>query len=361
MFWQKRQDELTPLPVVYTTLDIDPDQPAPKGHYWISLHRKILHYREGEVVEEPQQSIPLFLDSIENQPRLADPSPDGKYYHYEGLSFTYCGKVGDASFKPIVLKGLYRCKFSPDSRFLCGYGGAGEEQMMVVDCATRRVRRLATPEYPRDTEDPNAAYRFGWYPDSRHIWYQEDFLELCRDYHRGRAYKQDVVSGRRWVLRGRQLDEVYHDWALLDPRYRWGPVRMDKNCAFRYSPRQQVRVRVEPFAADSYREERPGRQQVSVEWRDGRSRVVMGRGQHRWVRMLALDVTEDGRWVLLSVWERRDEENFHSELLAVEVPTGRSYSYIQQSGKAVFLIGIQQGENPYERPLYQFWRGKADL
>ncbi|MEJ5384807.1 MAG: hypothetical protein WHS44_08005 [Fimbriimonadales bacterium] len=131
--------------------------------------------------------------------------------------------MGDASSKPIVLNSLYRCKFSPDGRFLCGYGGGEEEEMIVVDCATRRVRRLATPEYPRDTEDPNADYRFGWYPDSRHIWYQEDVGAL--DYHRLRASKQDVVSGRRWVLKGRQLDEVYREWALLDPRYRrvlWG-------------------------------------------------------------------------------------------------------------------------------------------
>lgn len=358
MIRQKRQEGVSPPPVVYVSLGVDLNQPAPEGHYWISLHRKILRYREGEVVEEPQQSIPLFLE-IKNEFRHMDLSPDGQYYYYAGVSFTYCGRVGDASSKPIVLNGLYRCKFSPDSRFLCGYGGREEEEMMVVDCVTGRVRRLATPEYPRDTEDPNADYRFGWYPDSRHIWYQEDTSEVRRDYHRGRAYKQDVVSGRRWVLKGRQLDEVYREWALLDPRYRWGPVRMDGS-AFRYSPRQQVRVRVQPPPTASYLELRPGRQQVSVEWRDGRSRVVIERGQHPWVRILPRDVTEDGRWVLLSVGKQKDEENFHSELLAVEVPTGRRYSYVQLSGKGVGLVGTQRLETPYDRPLYQFWRGEAN-
>jgi len=231
--------------------------------------------------------------------------------------------------------------------------------MIVVDCATRRVRRLATPEYPRDTEDPYTAYRFGWYPDSRHIWYQEDVGAL--DYHRLRAYKQDVVSGRRWVLKGRQMDEVYRDWALLDPRYRWGPVGMDDNSAFRYSPRQQVRVRVKPLFEGNSLRYRPGHQQMSVEWRDGRSRVVIERGQHPWVQILPRDVTEDGRWVLLSVGKQKDEENFHSELLAVEVPTDRRYSYVELSGKGVGLVGTPRLETPYDRPLYQFWRGEANL
>ncbi|CUU34705.1 hypothetical protein DCOP10_11015 [Armatimonadetes bacterium DC] len=359
MIRQEKQEALSPPPVVYAFLDIDLDQPAPKGHYWISLHRKILRYRGGEVVEEPLQSIPLFLDPIKNEFRHMDLSPDGQYYYYAGVSFTYCGRVGDAGFKPIVLKSLYRCKFSPDSRFLCGYGGGEVEGMIVVDCATRRVRRLATPEYPRDTEDPYTAYRFGWYPDSRHIWYQEDVGAL--DYHRLRAYKQDVVSGRRWVLKGRQMDEVYRDWALLDPRYRWGPVGMDDNSAFRYSPRQQVRVRVKPLFEGNSLRYRPGHQQMSVEWRDGRSRVVIERGQHPWVQILPRDVTEDGRWVLLSVGKQKDEENFHSELLAVEVPTDRRYSYVELSGKGVGLVGTPRLETPYDRPLYQFWRGEANL
>jgi hypothetical protein len=355
-----KQDNPSPPPVVWAFLGDDLDQSAPKGRVWISLHRAILRYHKGKIFEERLKSIPLFLTRSDHQPRDAALSPNGSFYYYAALHATYCGRIDDPSSEPIVLNSLYRLRFSPNSRFLCGYGGV-EDEMVVVECATRRVRRLATPEYSSDTED-SPSYRFGWYPDSRHIWYQEDTLEVRRDYHQGRAYKQDVVSGRRWVLRGRQLEEVYKDWAMLDPRYRRGPVGMDGERAFFYSPCQRVRVLVEPFAVD-YINRRAGRQQVSIEWRNGNSRVVIERG-HRWHSVLPVDVTEDGHWVLLSVeeWEPGEERVYwkasYRELLAVDVLTGKRYSYVQSS-EGVGPIDRRMA-NPYEIPFYSFWRGGAN-
>jgi len=354
----KRADP-SPPPIVRAILGDDLDRSAPEGHVWISLHRAILRYREGKIFEERQKSIPLFLIRSDYQPRDAALSPDGKFYYFEALHATYCGRVDDPHFKPIVLDGLYRLRFSPDSRFLCGYGGVDHE-MIVVEYATRRVRRLAVPEYSYSTES-EPSYRFGWYPDSRHIWYQEDTLEVRRNYHQGRAYKQDVVSGRRWVLRGRQLDAVYSDWAMLDPRYRMGPVGMDGHRAFFYSPGQRVRVRVEPFLED-FSLRQAGRQQVFIEWRGGKSRVVIERG-HRWHSVLPVDVAEDGRWALLSVEEKEAGERYeywqasYRELLAVDVLTGKRYSYVQSSEGSGCLA--RRRVYPYEIPFYSFWRGGA--
>ncbi|GIV04955.1 MAG: hypothetical protein KatS3mg016_0530 [Fimbriimonadales bacterium] len=354
-----KQTNPSPPPVVWTSISQDLDRSAPEGHVWMSLHRVILRYHEGKIIEERLKSLPLFLNRAGYQPRSWSLSPDGNFYHYETLHATYCGRVSDPPSEPIVLGSLYRLRFSPNSRFLCGYGGR-EDEMVVVECATRRVRRLATPEYSYDTED-NPSYRFGWYPDSRHIWYQEDTLEVRRDYRQGRGYKQDVLSGRRWLLRGRQLEKVYSDWVMLDPRYRMGPVGMDGDRAFFYSPSQRIRVRVEPISAD-YINRQAGRQQVFLEWRNGHSRLVIERG-HRWHRVLPVDVTEEGRWVLLSVeeWNAGEDMGYmkssYRELLAVDVLTGKRYSYVQSLEGVGPLCRFMS--SPYEIPFYSFWRGGA--
>ena len=165
-----------------------------------------------------------------------------------------------------------------------------KDVMIVVECATWRVRRLATLRCAAGSDsDYSCNHRFGWYPDSRHIWYQEDLPGLRRDYRRVAAYKQDVVSGRRRVLRGRDLDAVYNDWEMLNPRYRDGDFGMDGDRAFAYSPCQRVRVQVEPI--DILERWAAGLQQVCVEWRDGCSQVVIERGRHKWHSILPLDVT----------------------------------------------------------------------
>jgi len=238
--------------------------------------------------------------------------------------------------------------------------------MIVVECATRRVRRLATLRCPiAGTESTYCVHRFGWYPDSRHIWYQEDLPELRRGYHQVVAYKQDVVSGRRWVLRGRDLDAVYNDWEMLNPRYRDGDSGMGGDRAFAYSSCQQVRVRVEPIRTLERWE--AGLQQVWVEWRDGRSQVVIERRRHEWHSILPLDVTGDGRWVLLSVLHMpRSEElpvvsgqgvvGAYSELLAVDTLTGRRYCYVRRSPTDGHIYG---GIFPYGTPTLSFLRSDA--
>jgi hypothetical protein len=60
MIRQEKQEALSPPPVVYAFLDIDLDQPAPKGHYWISLHRKIYAIAEGKSLRNLCKVSPFF-------------------------------------------------------------------------------------------------------------------------------------------------------------------------------------------------------------------------------------------------------------------------------------------------------------
>jgi hypothetical protein len=350
-----------------------PPQHPPKDTDY--LHRTTWRYHKDKVIEERKESIPLFLLPKDHQYGMCSPrsplcykslSPDGKFYCFETLEAAYCGKVEPRS-KPIVLKSWHRLIFSPDSRFLCGCGSTDDTErdvMVVVECATRCVRRLATLRCPAESDgDYSCTHRFGWYPDSRYIWYQEDLPGLRRDYRRVVAYKQDVVSGRRRVLRGRDLDAVYNDWEMLNPRYRYGDSGMDGDRAFVYTPCQRVRVRVEPISTTEHQE--AGLQQVWVESRDGRSRVVIERRRHEWHSILPLDVTEDGRWVLLSVLHMpRSEElpvvsgqgfvGAHSELLAVDTLTGRRYCYVRRSPTYGHIDG-----GIYETPTYSFLRSEG--
>jgi hypothetical protein len=102
-----------------------------------------------------------------------------------------------------------------------------------------------------------------------------------------------------------------------------------------------------------------------VESRDGRSRVVIERRRHEWHSILPLDVTEDGRWVLLSVLHMpRSEElpvvsgqgfvGAHSELLAVDTLTGRRYRYVRRSPTYGHIDG-----GIYETPTYSFLRSEG--
>jgi hypothetical protein len=306
-----KHPETTPPPVVSQSLveAISSEMPEalahattpPEGYRWVYLHRTTWRYPKDKATEESKESTPLFLLPKDHQYGMYSPrsplcynslSPDGKFYCFETLEATYCVKVQPYS-EPLVLPRRHRLKFSPDSRFLCGYGSIDSTEkgvMIVVECATWRVRRLATLRCAAGSDsDYSCNHRFGWYPDSRHIWYQEDLPGLRRDYRRVAAYKQDVVSGRRRVLRGRDLDAVYNDWEMLNPRYRDGDFGMDGDRAFAYSPCQRVRVQVEPI--DILERWAAGLQQVCVEWRDGCSQVVIERGRHKWHSILPLDVT----------------------------------------------------------------------
>ena len=59
-----------------------------------------------------------------------------------------------------------------------------------------------------------------------------------------------------------------------------------------------MRVVISPEHPSATRQNK-GRQSVVVQWQDRRSRVALPAQQHQWDAINALDVSDDGRWVLL--------------------------------------------------------------
>jgi hypothetical protein len=140
---------------------------------------------------------------------------------------------------------------------------------------------------------------FGWYPDSRHIWFGEEIPLTKQSLHGAKtlqAYQTDILSGKQRRLSAREALRINTDWGSLNGRFRIGGIAYKPGYA--YSRSGQVRVVISPEEA-STTGQKTVRQAVVVQWRDGRSRVALSSQQHQWDAIYALDVSDDGRWVLL--------------------------------------------------------------
>ncbi|MGC8784740.1 MAG: hypothetical protein ACP5RN_10215, partial [Armatimonadota bacterium] len=99
------------------------------------------------------------------------------------------------------------------------------------------------------------------------------------------------------------------------------------------------------------------RQQVVVQWRDGRRRIALSAKQHQWDDIFGLDVSNDGRWALLSC--RNEYRSFLGyryidKVIVVETATGRQFTAFELDGHRVgdfyvmdtmgrgFLFGVCQ-------------------
>lgn len=226
----------------------------------------------------------------------------------------------------LPIRALYYALFSPDSRFLCGFSKegayrAGVGGFYVVECATRRVRLLFRLEPSKDF-----TYRWGWYPDSRHIWYA---LGKVFEEKKATIYKCNIFSRMQTSLQGAEREAVFKDWDLLDPRYRYKPL-MENAPAFAYARNHQIRVRVEPVR--EWSKAKQGESEVYVEKRSGQSRRLIRRGEHQWMRIQPLDVSEDGQWILLKCEKmyqaaNQRRESIRSELIVWHAPTKQHRVY----------------------------------
>ncbi|MDW8320125.1 MAG: hypothetical protein RMM08_02070, partial [Armatimonadota bacterium] len=90
-------------------------------------------------------------------------------------------------------------------------------------------------------------------------------------------------------MQGTAREAVFKEWDLLDPRYRYKALP-EKGRAFAYSLSRQVRVRVEP--PGKWATASRGEPEVYVERRSGPSRRLIRRGEHQWMRVLPLDVSD---------------------------------------------------------------------
>ncbi|GIV18294.1 MAG: hypothetical protein KatS3mg023_0045 [Armatimonadota bacterium] len=247
---------------------------------------------------------------------------------------------------------LYLCVFAPNGRYLLGQalgvplGFVGE--LVLFDLYNNAQKVVAKTN----------AWEFGWYPDSRHIWYEKDQPDIAQSGRNKQPrlfYQIDTYTGKQRNLSANEVRRLNTDWELLNRRFHVGGVGSTRGYA--YSRNGQVRLVVsdkEVYDTSKRKE----RQQVVVQWRDGRKRVALSARQHQWDDIFGLDVSNDGRWALLSCRnEYRSPDGFIryiDKVVVVETATGRQFTAFELDGHRVgdfyvmdtrgrgFLFGVCQ-------------------
>lgn len=320
-----KQSAATPPPVEEILGDWR--EPAPSGMDWLVLW---WYSYDGK-----QRRKPLFLkpenrsyDTFGVGVYGAALAPNGRYYYIAQAEGTFFGKVGQPKMRK-VFDTPYECLFSPNSRFLCGLDDENGE-LRILECETGRGRILLSAH----SRVEGYYYLFGWYPDSTHIWYGEEVWQTPDKPEIERYYKINVLTLRRQLLSEAERKRLFEDWAMLDPRYRYGWAGMDGRRRFAYSPNQRWRVRVEPFDFDIKKAEPSD---MYLEGRNGTVRLLLSKKDHSYLQVVPLDVTDDGRWVLFAGarWEPYEhvdldsDKRYFSEIVVVDTRTLRRYIYAE--------------------------------
>lgn len=254
-------------------------------------------------------------------------SPDRRYLYYLSER-TWIGELKKGgSLKPLSSI-LYLCVFSPNGRYLLGVelgvppGFVGD--IVLFDLYDNRQKVIGKDRLPD----------FGWYPDSRHVWYKQfrpDEGRSKRSKPSRLFYQIDTQTGRQRKLSAEEARRLNTDWELLNGRFRVGG-------GYAYSRNGQVRLVVsDKEVYDTGKSKK--RQQVVVQWRDGRRRIALSAKQHQWDEIMGLDVSNDGRWALLScrnVYRLSDEYiRYIDKMIVVETATGRQFTAFERDGKRV--------------------------
>ncbi len=195
MWWRMDGQEET-FPLLESMCEDDGKLSAPKGFIWLL---RCIRNSERIVKNEPLFLVPRL--SLDEGHRAL--SPNGRYYYHSDFiaspdnpddyaATTLFWERGQSMPHKLPISSLFYAVFSPDSRFLCGFAKdgayrAGVGSFYVVECATRKARLLFRLRSPQDF-----TYKWGWYPDSRHIWYA-----LGKSYEEEKVtiYKCDISSG----------------------------------------------------------------------------------------------------------------------------------------------------------------------
>ena len=218
-------------------------------------------------------------------------STDRRYLYFLSEQ-TWVGNLKEGGDLKPLSPYLYLCVFSPNGRYLLGKSlGGRTSDLVVFDVHKRTHKILAEGRVDFDG--------FGWYPDSRHIWFGEEIVLNKHNPSRPKtlqASQVDIPTGNQRKLSTNEARRINTDWGLLDSRFRIGGIAY--KLGYAYSRSGQVRVVISPEQAPNTGQ-KTVRQAVVVQWRDGRSRVALSSQQHQWDAIYALDVSDDGRWVLL--------------------------------------------------------------
>lgn len=280
-------------------------------------------------------------------------SPDNRYYYMIG-DRTYLGEIGKPKFRKLSDVGeYYQCRFSPNSRYLVGKNLVG---------GSLRCFEVQRDKQWSLTEEGISI--FGWYPDSRRVWYsivigeRPNFKEIY--------YVQDILTRQRRRLTEQEAKKIHTDWELLNPRFRFASPWHQGNKVYAYSRDSRMRLKVDPFrvlrnGGDDW-DDRPD---IYLEWREGRSQLLLSSGEHPWGRIFPQDVSQDGRWVLfvgarfvpvepeLKRFYPQDEQRIEFELVLIETRSGKKLYPLHGKKK------VGPGEWPPASPAY--WFGSDQL
>lgn len=338
------------------------DQPAPEGFVWWGW--VFVNHHGQTVQQQPVLLAPQGLLGF----GTSDIAPNEEYYfrsdyvRYDNPSDdTPSGDRGSWFWergRPMPWRlqpGMLIAKFSPDSRWLVGFSDENRG-FYVVECRTRKVRKLFGPKTTKFLPplelaySSGSAYSWGWYPDSRHIWYvdtealREVMAEKKPLWH-APIFKADICTGKHWLLPLRERRAVYESWDLLNSRYRHKSIISTDNRILSYSPDRRVRAWADPAIGEKYPIS-AGVAKVVVEWRSGQSLLVVKPGEHQWVDVVPWDVTNDGRWVLLGcnkVCPAAARWPFAGEVVLIDTRSGHRYVYLDAKCDSAMWRTVVQG------------------
>jgi hypothetical protein len=148
-------------------------------------------------------------------------SPDRRYL-YVLSECTWLGDIVRGELTALSnYQQYYQCLFSPNGRHLFGHqlripvGEAGD--FVLFSLPDNRPVVLAK----------GRAMNFGWYPDSRHVWYEQDQPEQGRSKGVKPSrffYQIDTYTGKQKKLSAQEVRRLNTDWYLLNRRFRVGGV-----------------------------------------------------------------------------------------------------------------------------------------
>lgn len=221
-----------------------------------------------------------------------------KRWHYTSTmgNGTFLGELGKPKFKKLD-EGLYNCRFSPDSRYLLGYG-EGELVLFTVPDGQKKSLYKSW----RDGREGFEPKWFGWYPDSCYAW----FALACsyvNPAYKEPFYRINVLTGKRRRLSPTEGEAIKKGWGFLDERCAEFPRHWlsDQPKTFHrivYSSDSKLRLHSKrpDFEYFVPAKERQGRAELVLEWRRGRSEVLVKAKEHLWYDIIPNDVTVDGKW-----------------------------------------------------------------
>lgn len=276
-------------------------------------------------------------------------SPDRRFYFMSAVNNgTFLGDIDKQKFIRLDNRELDAC-FSPNSRYLLGsyhFGGG----LVLFDLHRGTKRSLVKQRSPT-----TLTYQlwFGWYPDSRSIWYAVPSPYVNPKYKEP-FFRIDLTSGQRHRLSQREEQRILSNWDFLDPRCLCLPRRLRYEYRYAYSSDRKVRVKVGPYVY----EDKQGRLSfgqlvkrlsVILEWRDGRSKVLLKASEHDWW-LDPQDVTLDGRWVLLLGNRASDSSKW--DVIAIDTASNRRWVPFSPH-----TVPVPEGENS-SWGILNLWFGK---